>query len=291
MNLILRGVGLLPRAWIKSASRLQWRHPLAKRAFNAVADRMRHRDGEIQQGIGKGLRFNSGASVAGFMLGTTEIGLQSAFGLFVRPNMTVFDVGANVGFYSTISARLVGSEGKVVAFEPLPANVKMITHNARMNAFKHISVQDLALGKEDGEAQFVISSDPNWGRLASLEAPDAVVGEQTVRVARIDSLVRDKHVPAPGLMKIDVEGAEVDVLLGASETLEASRPILFVDLHGTNAAIADILAKHRYEARVLGGGNMKLTDARWDAEVIAIPKERTELMGALGKMATWTLKD
>ena len=112
MNLFIRGVGLFPRAWIKTASSLQWRHPHAKRAFDAVARRMQNRDDEIQQGLGKGLRFNAGRSAAGFVLGTTEVGLQTAFGLFVQPKMTVFDVGANVGIYSIISARLVGEWGK-----------------------------------------------------------------------------------------------------------------------------------------------------------------------------------
>ena len=181
--------------------------------------------------------------------------------------------------------------GRVVSFDPLPANVKNLVHNAELNAFKHISVHEMAVGKEDGEAIFVISSDPNWGRLAGLNAPDAIIGEQTVRVARIDSLVSENVVPPPSLMKIDVEGGEIDVLLGASATLKKHRPILFIDLHGTNAPIAEILDEQGYEARVLGGGSKKLTDVGWDAEMIAVPKERTDLMDALRRMAAWTIKD
>lgn len=289
MSWLVRGIGLLPRNWIKAVSSLQWRHPLAKKAFDAVSDRIRHRDGVIQQGIGKGLRFNSGGSVAGFMLGTTEPGLQTAFGTFVQPSMTVFDVGANVGFYCAISARLVGPDGKVVAFEPLPDNVRMIAHNASLNSFRHVSIQELALGKENGHTKFAVSSDPNWGMLASVGAPAGLVGERDVRVARLDSLIREGSVPRPDLMKIDVEGAEVDVLEGATETLTTARPILFIDLHGTNEPVERVLELHGYEARVLGGGALKLSHASWYAEVIAIPSERADLRARLERMAQWSL--
>jgi FkbM family methyltransferase len=290
MSLLVRGVGLLPRNWIKAVASLQWRHPLAKKAFDAVANRMRNRDGVIQQGAGKGLRFNVGASNAGHMLGTSEPGLQAAFELFVGRGMTVFDVGANVGFYSTISARLVGPSGSVVAFDPLPTNTRMVAHNATLNSFANVSIQELALGKEDGEAKFVISSNPNWGTLASVGVPGAVVGEQEVRIARLDTLIRQAAVPPPDLMKIDVEGAEVDVLEGATETLKTSRPTLFIDLHSTNAPVEHLLNRHDYEARVLGGGGAKLTDAEWCAEVIAVPRERRDLREHLERLANWSLK-
>jgi FkbM family methyltransferase len=262
---------------------------MAKKAFDAVANRMRHRDGVIQQGAGKGLRFNAGASNAGQMLGTSEPGLQAAFELFVQRGMTVFDVGANVGFYSTISARLVGAAGAVVAFEPLPANVAAVKHNAHLNSFAQVAIQSLALGKEDGTAKFALSSDPNWGSLASVGTPAASIGELEVRVARLDSLIRQGAVPRPDLMKIDVEGAEVDLLEGAAETLRSARPTLFIDLHGTNAPIDRILQEHDYERRILGGGRTSLTDAEWYAEVIAVPRERADLHAKLERMAGWSL--
>jgi FkbM family methyltransferase len=289
MDLLLTGVGFLPRRWIKAVSSLRWRHPLVARAFEGVADRMRDRDGTIQQGLGKGLRFNTGNSVAGFMLGTSEPGLQDAFSLFLQPGMTVYDVGANVGFYSVISSRIVGPSGRVVAFEPLDENVRSIRHNADLNGFDRLQVQGLALGKIDGHAQFSLSSNSNWGMLASVGTPDAAAGSRTVRVARLDSLIKEGGLVPPGLMKIDVEGAEADVLEGAEQTLRTARPILFIDLHGTNGAIAESLAAQRYEFRMLGGGNVKLPDAPWWAEVIAIPSERTDLADKLEQMAHWSL--
>lgn len=288
MSVLIRAIGVLPRRWIKAAARLQWRHPLAKSAFDHLANRIRNRDGLIQQGLGRGLRFNAGGSLAGFMLGTSAPGLQAAFALFARPRMSVFDVGANVGFCSVLLARLVGAEGAVVSFEPLANNARMIHRNAKANAYDHITVHELALGKVDGHASFALSENPNWGKLASIGAPAKMIGEESVRVARLDSLLRERTVPPPDLIKIDVEGGEVDVLEGAEETLRSARPILLIDLHGTNAAVARLLEEQDYEARVLGGGRTRLTDARWDVEVVAVPRERTELVARIEQMANWS---
>src|SRR5437868_1650180 len=102
MSLLVRAVGLLPLPWIKAVSRLQWRHPLAKRAFDVASAAIRKSEGVIQRGVGKGLRFHAGTSTAGMILGTLEPELQAAFETFLRPGMTLYDVGANVGFFSVI---------------------------------------------------------------------------------------------------------------------------------------------------------------------------------------------
>lgn len=285
MNLVLRGIGLLPRRWIKKVSALQWRHPALRAAFEMAANTIRNRDGEIQQGVARGLRFNTGGSVAGFMLGTTEPELQCAFELFVRPKMTVFDIGANVGFYSVLSARLVTPLGKVVAFDPLDSNARQIRYNANLNRFANIDVQELALGRVDGQAEFMVSANSNWGMLSSVGRPPGHVATRTVRLAKLDTLLAEHALPPPGLMKMDVEGAEVDVLDGAKETLAKHRPVLLIDLHGTNARIAEQLAEAGYEARVIGGGRTALGEAHWAAEVVAVPRERGELLENLERIA------
>jgi FkbM family methyltransferase len=276
---------MLPVSWIKTVSRLQWRHPIAKRLFDAAANRMRNRDGVIQQGAGKGLRFNAAGSTAGMILGTTEPELQIALKLLLKPGMCVYDVGANVGFFSVIAARFVGSAGHVFSFDPLPSNIKAVAHNARLNGFDHISGNEIALGKVDGAASFIISSDPNWGRLASVGKPGAVIGESKVRVRRIDSLVAEGLTP-PSAMKVDVEGAEIDVLEGARDTLRSARPLLFIDLHGTNERVAEILSELDYDARVFRGDGIRIGDASWDSQIIALPRERADLTGIIERVAS-----
>jgi FkbM family methyltransferase len=235
--------------------------------------------------VGRGLAFNAGGSTAGALLGTREIDLQRAFGLFVARGMTVYDVGANVGFYSIIAAHLAGPAGRVVAFDPLRQNAEMIEHNARLNHFTHISVHEIALGNDDGKAEFLVSKNPSWGRLKIAGRPAGVIAEEMVPVRCIDSLARD-GLSTADVMKIDVEGAEAEVLQGARQTLRSTRPILFIDLHGTNEKVATLLRELDYDARACGKGSTPIERCDWDSQVIAIPAEKKALRPKLESLAS-----
>jgi hypothetical protein len=85
-------------------------------------------------------------------------------------------------------------------------------------------------------------------------------------------------------MKIDVEGAEVDVLTGAGDLLRRCRPALIVDLHNTNAPVAALLEELRYRPIVLGSPR-GILESSWDACVVAVPAERDDLMPKLRHLA------
>lgn len=279
MNLA-RITGALPLSWLKAISRAQWRHPLLKRAFNFAANRFRNQDATIQRGAGKGLRFNTGRSNAGYLLGTTEPMVQMAFTQLVQPEMVVYDVGANVGFLTVIAARLVGPGGRVIAFEPLPENFEHIRHNASLNQMAQIIVRSEAVSDTDGTAQFQVSAEPTWGNL--VDAGKQVRLQQgtiEVKVSCLDSLLASEELPSPDLIKIDVEGAEAKVLLGAADTLRRLRPLLLIELHGTNQAIAKLLDEYAYVGFVLGD-TRAVADSAWDAYVAAAPRDEKERVAA-----------
>src|SRR5262249_6402067 len=144
---------------------LQYRYTWMKPALKLVANRLRSQDDKIQQGVGHGLYFNTGRSMAGYLLGTAEPDLQAALKILLQPKMTIYDLGANVGFISMIAARLVGPEGCVVSFEPLPANAQQIRYNAALNHFSHVIVREEAVGREDGQVDFDVTDCPTTGRL------------------------------------------------------------------------------------------------------------------------------
>lgn len=274
MALLQRALGLLPVPLIKRAAALQWKHPLLRRVIQAVADRMRDRDAQIPHGVGRGLWFNAGRSNAGYVLGTNEPLLQRALALLLKPGMTVLDVGASVGFQSVLAAHLVGAQGRVLALEPLPENAARAAHNARLNGFAHLTVMEVAVADADGEATFHTSDRPNWGRLE--DTPPQARGTLPVKVRSIDSVAAELGLH-PSAIKIDVEGGERKVLEGARRTLEADRPVLFLDCHGTNREVAAFLEGMRYRPVVLGGEGVPLPEARWDAQVVALPVERADL--------------
>lgn len=273
MALFVNLVGRLPRSWIKFVGRLQWKHPWLKKASDWSVGRFRGRDGVIQQGVGEGLGFNTGDSNAGYLLGTSEPDMQGALRRLVRPGMAVYDVGANVGFLSLIAARLVGPTGRVVCFEPLPQNVAQIEHNVRLNGFDHVAVRSEALAATDEEAEFSVSAVSTWGKLRKIGTVQDEIKTILVPVRRLDTVIAEQALPDPHLIKIDVEGAEADVLRGAEQTLRRARPILLIELHGTNAAVADALDLLGYEARVLGEPTTARA-TRWDAKLVCLTPGR-----------------
>lgn len=289
MNLLLQIVAYLPRSWVYKAygwyGRLEWwSHPWLAWAVNSAASRFKHRDGVIQQGIGRGLRLNPGDSTVSYLLGTAEPETQAVLAALVRPGMTVYDVGANVGFFSMIAARLVGPRGYVVCFEPLPINAYQIVHNAALNGFTHVLAREEALGREDGPSRFLVSRGSSHSRLASAGSVWWPMGELTVTVRRLDFLIAEAGLPKPDLIKIDVEGTEADVLAGAAQTLATARPLLLIELHGTNEPVARLLAEHGYSAAVLGS-RARVIESPWNAHVIAVPEERADLASVLSFLA------
>jgi len=284
-------VGMMPRSWIKAVSSASWKHPAVRRAFEWSAKRIQWQEGKIRQGVGKGLFFNPGGSNAGYLLGTSEPGVQRAMLALLRPGMTFFDVGANVGFHSTLAGRLIDpSRGHVISFEPLASNSDQIEVNARLNHFDCVRVMRFALGNNDGEARFLLSEISSRGALETAgRIPSSFTGIATVQIRRLDTLMSEAHLPPPDVMKIDVEGAEREVLTGAHETLMRYRPILMIELHGTNPEVASALEAIGYRASVLGRSG-SIAEVPWDSYIIARPAERADLDECIANLSMPTVE-
>lgn len=157
------------------------------------------------------LYFNVGVA------GVYEPHITSVFRKVLRPGHTVVDVGTNAGWFTLLSARAVGPTGKVLSFEPEPGNFAALTRNIELNGFRQVATFPLALFDRVGELPLTLSATASaWH---SMVLP---VGETSVRVrtALLDATLAEARVEHVDLIKIDVEGAEPNVLLGASRTLE-----------------------------------------------------------------------
>lgn len=157
-------------------------------------------------------------------LGTYELDKQHWFVEHARPGKALFDIGAHAGFYTLLGARLVGPEGRVFAFEPLPRNLKFLRRHLDANQARNVTVIDAAVGDVPGEARFNSSAADDEGGLSDS-------GELVVKVVAIDDLVGRGDLPAPSVMKIDVEGAEELVLRGARRTIRDHRPVIMLATH------------------------------------------------------------
>ncbi len=281
-------ISIIPDRWLRFVTRQRFRFKVVDRALDWIARRtIFNRDGIIRRGKGAGLRFNPGQSAVSFVFGTHEAPVQRVLEKVLRPGAVFLDVGANVGFYSVIAARLVGGAGRVVSFEPVPTNCKCIAHNAGLNGFSQITARGEALGEAEGEAEFILSGHATWGRLASVGVPPAdPAGRMKVQIRRLDTLVEQGLVPQPGVMKIDVEGSELPVLTGARRTIEASRPSMIIELHGTNAEMDQVLSELGYKSAVIGSA-LPVSVAHWNATILAIPSERADVLPLLEEIKTY----
>ncbi len=268
----------IPPPVLRFLSHNQHRSPLLRKICAWGASFVKRRDAVILRGAGQGLRFNAAGSHSAFILGSHEPEVQELLAKVLRPGMVYYDVGANVGFFAMIAARLVGPSGHVVCFEPLPENARQIEYNARLNGFANIAVRREALGDSNRTEIFNTSTEPTWGMLSTVgKLPVQANGQISVEVRTLDSVCSDGGLPRPDVIQMDVEGAEAEALRGASAMLTSARPLLVIELHQTNAAVAAILDRLGYTYAVLGSSQPVL-DVTWDANIVAIPQERLDLI-------------
>lgn len=202
----------------------------------------------ILQGRLRGKKWVVGAGEHGYWLGSYELAKRKAFEHIIKPGSVVYDIGANVGYFSLLASVLVGSRGHVVAFEPLPRNLCYLRKHLELNGLQNLMVIDAAVSDQSGEAFFDLGASTAMGHLAD-------AGDIRVRRVSLDHLLGEKTILPPDYMKIDVEGAEYDVLCGARRILEIYHPLLFVDTHNRQAhrltvALLDALG---YQYDVLDG--------------------------------------
>ncbi len=266
-------------------SKNQYRSRTLRRVCSWGASLVKSQDAAILHGAARGLRFNAGGSHSGFILGNHEPEVQKLLASVLRPGMNYYDVGANVGFFGLLAARVVGPLGHVICFEPLPENARQIRYNSQLNGFTNIEIRCEALGGSNRTDIFNTSAEPTWGMLSTVgKAPEQASGQITVEVRTLDSLCVDGGLPRPDVIQFDVEGAEAEALEGASATLTAHRPLLVIELHSTNAAVTAILDRLGYAYAVLGSSE-SVHDVSWDANIVAVPRERSELFGPVANFA------
>jgi FkbM family methyltransferase len=181
----------------------------------------------------------------------------------IAPGATVFDVGAHVGFYTLLASTLVGTAGRVVAFEPLSRNLALLRRHVELNRLTNVDVVAGAVSDRGGMDRFSPGLDSYTGTLdlTGLETP----------VVALDDLLSNGALPLATHLKLDVEGAEGHVLNGAGLYLRQALPIVFLATHGNEveARCLAILASLAYKVEPLIGSGVDDT-----GEYIALPPSR-----------------
>jgi FkbM family methyltransferase len=189
----------------------------------------------------------------GIVRGVVEPSVQEALRRSVAPGMTVFDVGADIGFFSILAARLTGPGGRVEAFEPVPSSAQAVRANAALNRFANITVHEVAVADHEAREELLVQNISSQSHLAE-RGPHASTRERAlVEVICLDERIARGELPAPDVVKIDVEGSEVAVLRGLRRTLLARPPVVICELHETNREIVELLGEIGYEVENLDG--------------------------------------
>ena len=276
----LKGLaGAVLRVLWQALNRVQHSGAFGRRLIETATHPIRHRDLRIMRGSMAGVRINLGGSFLRYLTGDAEPEVQEALAELIEPGQTVYDVGANIGFFTILCSRLVGPHGKVYAFEPIPENLVTLRHNIALNKLTNVVVVEQALSASTGTAEMFVSP---WSAFHSLNVdgaskrenhgPDG--GQITVETVTLDEFVKGDGVSAPDLIKLDVEGAELLVVEGMRETLRSVQPLLLVEVHDTNREYGEFVDSIDYLVRVIDGDTRTLADAGRNPHTIAWPKAR-----------------
>ncbi len=176
---------------------------------------------------------------------------------FLSPGMTFVDIGANIGYFSMIAASIIGSSGKVFAFEPNQYNCQYIYNSAAINGFNNITIYPFAVANES--KNFIYDNLGTNGIISEIERDTNIFESRTIVMSVVLDELLDKieHI---NIIKIDIEGAEYKALAGAKNMLGKHRPIILSEFSPSalknvsqvsGEAYLEILIRHNYHISVI----------------------------------------
>ncbi len=150
---------------------------------------------------------------------------------FVAISDIVIDIGANIGLYALLEAKLA-TEGKVYAIEPIPQNLDLLKANIESNNLKNVEVFPLAISDRTGKGQMYTYDKRNLASF-NLNENARVTGSVDVSVMTLDGFIKAHVEGPPSFIRFDVEGHEVEIIKGATDLLSGKSPLkIFMEVHG-----------------------------------------------------------
>lgn len=188
-----------------------------------------------------------------YWVGLREPHVLDAIVQYAVPGAVVWDIGAHIGFTAFLAARCVGTSGAIVAFEPVEENRARLAEGVRLNGLANITIRPEAVGAEAGSFRLVAGPSSLEWSLARADGERAI----PVDVSTVDRLTAE--LPQPDLIKVDAEGAELDVLRGAQSTLRSHHPALIVEFTTQEMVEQARALLPQYEFGLLGANHWLLT--------------------------------
>ena len=197
----------------------------------------------VLQGPLRGMLWIAGSSNHGCWLGSYEYQVQRSIYRAIPPSRMVWDIGANVGFYSLLAAR---KASHVVSVEPLAANARLLRKHLALNRVDNVEVLEMAVWRKTSVLRFTPQ-----GSLSHVDE----TGQLAVRTITLDDMLA--RFGPPAFIKMDVEGAEYEALSGGRRCLREARPTLFLAADHDEAirnSCCELLNSVNYGADEIGAG-------------------------------------
>ena len=213
---------------------------------------------QVRSGPGRGLWLHLNPRTGKtYFEGGGEPEVQAALQKYLHPGMIFYDIGANIGFFSLLAARLVGKEGRVVAFEADPEIATRLREDVARNEFGWITVEEKAVWSEP-RTVFFARTDPTTSPDRGLGHVVAAGGSDTIQVSAESLDDYSWTQPLPDFIKCDVEGAEVEVFRGASRLLKEKRPAIICEMHSdeNQRLLLEEFSRFRYSCTPCGANHI-----------------------------------
>src|SRR4030095_14202301 len=167
----------------------------------------------------------------------------------------VFDIGANIGYYSLQAAARIGKNGKVFAFEPVSSTYKKLIDNIKINSFANIIAENIAISNKEGEIELFVADELSTGSSSiSMHVNFSGIKEKVSTII-LDEYAADNNIKKVDVVKIDVEGCEPMVIEGMTKIMNDFKPLILIEVlderlnttGSSKEALYSLFEKNAYE--------------------------------------------
>ena len=185
---------------------------------------------QVEAGPASGLWIElSPRTGAMYCRGEVESAVQEILARCLGPGMVFYDLGANIGLFSLLAARIVGESGHVFSFEPDPSVAGRLRRNVARNGFPNVTVVEVGLWSCSGKVNFVAAGSSSPDRGTGQFVDDKNLKGTLIECTSLDDFIAS--APLPDAIKCDIEGAEIEALRGAEKLLRTSQPWVLCEIH------------------------------------------------------------
>ncbi|MEZ5031449.1 MAG: FkbM family methyltransferase [Saprospiraceae bacterium] len=174
--------------------------------------------------------------------GTYESDTNIILERYIKSGNVVIEAGANIGTETLLLSRLVGHQGKVLAFEPVPNIANRLAENCRLNGLDNVVLEQLALGESNDTISFFVADETftNQGMGSKYPVNQHLTKEININQITLDAYMKSAVVDSIDFIKMDIQGAELDLLKGGAETISHYLPSIFLEASEGWSSLSDL---------------------------------------------------